>query len=106
VNLSRLTRLEYIWIKADAQYFRNKNFINENTYVRVLSWLDGEEDSETQAMVASWMESDAEWMLQVEPAALAHFWYFSPVLKIGSYLMRGILLSKASELKRTIKESH
>jgi hypothetical protein len=97
--MSRLTRLEDEWIRADAQYFRDDNFINDSTYLRVLSWLDGGEDSEAQDMVISWMESDAEWMRRVEPAAMAHFWYFAPVIKIGSNLMRGILLSRASELK-------
>jgi hypothetical protein len=97
--MSRLTRLEDEWIRADAQYFRDENFINDDTYLRVLSWLDSGEDSEAQAMVASWMESDAEWMGRVEPAAMAHFWYFAPVIKIGSNVMRGILLSRASELK-------
>jgi hypothetical protein len=97
--MRRLTRLEDEWIRADAQYFKNENFINDDKYLRVLSWLDGGEDSEAQAMVASWMESDAEWMRRVEPAAMAYFWYFALVIKIGSNLMRGILLSRASELK-------
>jgi hypothetical protein len=97
--MSRLTRLEYKWIKADAQYFRDENFINNSTYLRVLSWLDGGDDSEAQNIVVSWMESDAKWMRCVEPAAMAHFWYFALVIKVGSNLMRGILLSRASKLK-------
>jgi hypothetical protein len=103
--MRQLTRLEDKWIRADAQYFRDENFINDGIYLRVLNWLDGGEDSEAQAIVASWMESDAEWMRRVEPAAMAHFWYFAPVIKIGSNLMRGILLSRASELKGTTKEA-
>lgn len=102
--MSRLTRLEDEWIRADAQYFRDENFINDDAYLRVLSWLDGEEDSEAQAMAASWMESDAKWMRCVEPAAMAHFWYFAPVIKIGSNVMREILLSRASELKVATKK--
>ena len=103
--MSRFTRLEDKWIRADAQYFRDENFINDDTYLKVLSWLNGGEDSEAQAMVTSWMESDAEWMRRVEPAAMAHFWYFTLVIKIGSNLMRRILLSRVSELKEATKRN-
>jgi hypothetical protein len=97
--MRRITRLEDVWIRADNQYFKDAGFINDDTYHRVLKWLDGREDSEAQATVASWMGKDAEWMCRVESAAIVHFWYFAPVIKIGSFLMRRILVSRANELR-------
>ncbi|MDP1891501.1 MAG: hypothetical protein Q8K55_11475 [Gemmatimonadaceae bacterium] len=95
----RLSNLEDAWIRADAQYFLDEGFISQDIYQRVLKWLEGEEDSESQAIVASWMEKDAEWMKSVESGAMARFWYFAPVIKLGSGAMRNILVSRAKQLK-------
>jgi hypothetical protein len=94
-----LTKLEYTWIRADAKYFKDEGFISDDTYQRVLNWLEGKEDNGVHSLVASWLERDAEWMKSVEPSAMAFFWYFSPAIKLGSGAMRNILLSRAKQLR-------
>lgn len=95
----RLSNLENVWIRGDAQYFLDEGFISGDVYQKVLDWLNGKEDNEAQAIVASWLEKDAEWMKSVEPGAMSYFWYFAPVIKLGSGAMRNILSSRAKQLK-------
>ena len=100
----RLSNLEDVWIRADAQYFLDEGFISQDIYQRVLTWLDGKEDADTQAIVASWMEKDAEWIASIETKAMAYFWYVAPVIKLESLLMQRMLLSRAKELKGATAE--
>ena len=95
----RLSKFEDAIVRGNAQYFKEQGFINDDMHQRVLNWLDGTEDHEAQAMVASWMECDAEWIASIEPRAMAYFWYVAPVVKLESILIRGILLSRVKELK-------
>jgi len=94
-----LSNLEDAIIRADAQYFLDEGFINDDVYQRVLNWLEGKEDADAQAIVASWIEKDAEWMKSTESSFMAHFWYFAPMIKLGSGAMRNILMSRAKQLK-------
>jgi hypothetical protein len=96
---TRLSKFEDAIVRSDARWFSDHGFINDEIYQRVLAWVEGAEDKEIQAMVADWMALDADWLYRTEPAAMSYFWYVAPVVKLESYLIRKMLLSKVKKLR-------
>jgi hypothetical protein len=99
MNQARLPNFEDAILRADARWFLDSGFINEDTYRRVLAWLEGTEDSEAQQIATSWMELDAQWVKRFEPAGMAFFWYVAPVVKLESYLIRKTLRRQIKRLE-------
>lgn len=87
-------------IKADASYFLENNFISEVKHQAVIEWLGGTNDSNTQLLIAGWLESDSKYFIQLRPALSRRHWYIFPLMWIFVSLMAKRLIKSAKELRK------
>jgi len=100
MKMQNLNKLEHAVIKADAQYFLNRGFIDKNTYHRVLGWLKNKNDREIQLMVADWLKSDTDYEPMIETASAKHFWFIAPFVILGLRLIKRMLNKTSNKLRR------
>jgi len=86
-------------IEADASYFLRNDFITGETWERVMSWLEGNEDDEIQLEIAGWLESDAEYFRKLARALIRHHWYIAPLMAVMVHFVSRRLSRYARRLR-------
>jgi hypothetical protein len=95
-------------IKADAEYFRRRQFTSAAQYREVIEWLnnpsyqDGEDDHWVRQEIAAWLRSDITYWNSIEPSATRYFWYIAPIFKFGSWLIKRLLRRSADYIEKGI----
>ncbi len=76
----KLTGLVAKVVAADAEYFRNNDFITWELYQSVIDWLETGNTCDAQSTAAEWLESDAEYFKELARALIYHHWYMAPLM--------------------------
>jgi len=87
-------------IRADASYFLRNGFISSDEYERVLQWLEGNQDSEIQLKVAEWLESDAQYFMDLAQALVNYHWFILPFMSVFTSVVPKRLKKYADELRK------
>jgi len=100
-----MSKLVKAVIKADAGYFYRNRFITRRTYERVVRWLEGLDDlgdkeSEVREIVSQWLESDADYLIELRPALLGFHWFLYPFMLLMTWAVPRKLRKYAAELRR------